>query len=81
MDAPKFDKVMVVAVRAGFYGNAMRMPGKAFAFTGNVLPKWAALAASAPPIEPPKPLNGDTKPKDAQAAVRKKAAGATGADA
>lgn len=80
MSAPTFDRVMVVAVRTGFYENAIRMPGKAFQFTGNKLPKWAVLAKDAPAIEPPKPLNGDTKPKNAQAAVRKKAQGATGSD-
>jgi hypothetical protein len=76
--APKYQGVQLVAIRAGFYGNALRDTGAKFNFTGNVLPKWAVEADKAPAV-PPKapPLNGDTKPIDARAAVAKKAKDAT----
>lgn len=69
----------LVALRPGFVGNRYLKPGDRFRYTGAV-PSWAAPVEKAPPIAKPKPLNGDTKPKDAQAAVRKKAADAAGGD-
>lgn len=79
-DAPKFDGVKVVVKRTGFYGNALRPIGSSFKFTGNKLPSWVVLAddPEATKTEKAKPLNGDTKPKDAQAAVKAKASAASG---
>lgn len=67
----------VVAIRAGFYRNVYRPIGAKFVYTGEKPPKWTApagLAGDALAAANAKtPLNGDTKPKDAQAAVAAKA--------
>ncbi len=75
-DKPKFDAVAVVAVERAFYQGALMERGTPFTFTGDKLPKWAALPADAPAKLKPKPILADTKPKAAQAAVKAKAAGA-----
>lgn len=77
-DKPKFDGVSLVAVSLGFYGGAMVHPGKAFSFTGNKLPKWAKAPAAAEEAlsKPKRQASADTKPADAQAAVKAKAASA-----
>jgi hypothetical protein len=70
----RVEGVELIALRLGEYPkNRLRKPGEKFVYTG-VMPSWAALADTAPAIPKPKPLNGDTKPKDTQAAVQKKAA-------
>ena len=83
MTAPKFDNVLVRPSVRMFINNRMIGPNdavKTFHFTGDVLPKNTELAEA--PVEPVKkaPLNGDTKPADAKAAVKAKAAGITGAE-
>ncbi len=77
-DTPEFSNVELVAIRTGFYGNALRDVGTRFRFTGNKLPSWAVPVETAAKPAKAKPLNGDTKPKDAQAAVQHKAAEANG---
>lgn len=76
-DKPKFDAVALVAVERAFYQGALINPGTPLTFTGDKLPKWAALPADAPAKLKPKPVMADTKPKAAQAAVKAKAAGAS----
>jgi hypothetical protein len=76
-DAPA--PLELVAVARGFAMGRMVEPGTTFLFSlvdrdGNPrkLPKWAKPASEIKPA--PKPvLSVDTKPKDAQAAVKKKA--------
>lgn len=75
-NAPKFDDVEVVVTKRIFYKNSLREPGFKFKFTGEKLLNGTALAADAPAPAKAKPLNGDTKPKDTQAAVQQKAAAA-----
>lgn len=67
--------VEMVAMKLAFYNGAMVHPGQTFMFTGKVLPKWAKPASEKPIVPKAPPLNGDTKPKDAQAAVKKKVLG------
>lgn len=77
----KYVDVLVTATRRFFIGGKMVGPGEKagaqFRFTGDKLPDGVSLDESAAP-EKAKPLNGDTKPKDAQEAVKAKAAGAQG---
>lgn len=83
MDEPKFKNVPMVALSRAFYKGRLIGPGEKagdkFVFTGDKLPKFAVVDKGQV-IEQPKakPLNGDTKPKDAQEAVKAKAAGAQG---
>ena len=77
-DQPKFQGVELVAVTLGFYQGAMVHPGKSFSFTGSKLPKWAKGPKEAEAaLKPKKPANADTKPAQAQAAVKVKAAAAS----
>ncbi len=80
-DTPKFVNVEVLVRRTGFYGNTLRGVGSKFRFTGDKLPSWVVLADKAKDEKPvkAKPMNGDTKPEDAQKAVKDKAAEASGA--
>lgn len=72
----------LIAIKRAFHDNALVEPGKPVQWPdGEKLPSWAVpkdKAAAALEAEKVKPLNGDLKPKAAQAAVRKKAAGASG---
>lgn len=69
----------LVAVERAFFQGALVEVGDTVMFTGTKVPRWAKpkaeatamLAKSAQPA-------GDLKPKAAQTAVRKKAAGLTG---
>lgn len=74
------EPVTLVAVERGFAMGRMVEPGTQFMWrpvredgSKRRMPKWAALPSD-PRINKPKPAAGDLKPKDAQAAVRKKAA-------
>ena len=77
-DTKKPEAVELVVLRTGFYGGALRHPDTKFMFTGSVIPKWAALATDTPVDPAAKVIDGDTKPKAAQAAARKKASAFTG---
>jgi hypothetical protein len=83
-ESPKYDNVEVRALSRMFVGGRMVGPGEkggaTFRFTGDELPGNTALAAEPEPAVKAKPLNGDTKPADAKAAVKAKAAGASGSD-
>ncbi len=69
------DTINLVATERGFFAGKMVHPGQAFAFpAGRKLPKWAAPADKAE-VKATKPLGGDTKPLDTQAAVKAKADG------
>jgi hypothetical protein len=77
------ETIKLVAVERGFAMGRMVHPGETFEFRVKTadgkdrkLPKWAAPAASHVPKKPA--VAGDLKPKDAQAAVKKKAAVLTG---
>lgn len=73
--------VQLVAVERGFMNGRLIEPGTSFSFTGAKAPKWAkpkeearaALAAKASKVKA-----FDTKPKDAQSAMKQKAAEFTG---
>ena len=82
--SPKFDNVELRALSRMFIGGRMVGPGEkagaTFRFTGDELPGNTAMASEPEVVEKPKPLNGDTKPADAKAAVKAKAAGVTGSD-
>ena len=73
--------VKLVAVSRGFYNGRMVEPGTKFEFDPNPrkeggpvqrLPKWAAEPGKAAPKKPAA-MGYDTKPADAQAAVKAKA--------
>lgn len=71
--------IELVATERGFALGRMIEPGTKFLFSPvdrdgrpRKLPKWAVPADQVKPKKPPV-LEVDTKPKDAQAAVRKKA--------
>lgn len=78
-DKPKFDGVSLVAVALGFYNGAMVPVGREFKFTGNRLPKWAKdpAEAAAELAKPKRQVSADTKPANAQAAVKAKASAAS----
>lgn len=70
----------LVAIKRAFYDNRLLDRGDSFEFHGEKVPKWArepAAAVAELKVEP-MPMNGDTKPKAAAAAVKRKAAGLTG---
>jgi hypothetical protein len=69
--------VDLVAVDRGFYRGKLIEPGKKFTFYGDKIPKWAAEPGKFVPKKP-KALGADTRPKEAQLAVKAKAAGLTG---
>lgn len=84
-ETPKFVDVEVRALSRMFVGGRMLGPsekaGSTFRFTGDELPGNTELVGDAPtPVAKAKPLNGDTKPADARAAVKAKAAGVSGSD-
>ena len=73
------DTVTLVAMEQGFRNGRLVYPGAKFPFVvakgkdgGPRLPKWAQLAETPVPAKVER-RNGDLKPVDAQAAVRKKA--------
>lgn len=68
------DPVEFVALRLGFVNGKMVQPGQKFMWSGKT-PKWAKPASENPVIPAEKPMGGDTKPADAQAAVKRKAEG------
>jgi hypothetical protein len=72
----------LIAIKRAFHANALIEPGKSVTWPDDVKPPtWAVpkdKADAALEAEKGKPLNADLKPKAAQAAVRKKAAGASG---
>ena len=69
------DTVQLIATERGFYKGRMVEPGKVFAYpAGAKVPRWAA-PAEVGEVKPAKPLGGDTKPLDTQAAVKAKAEG------
>lgn len=69
------DTIKLVATERGFFAGKMVHPGQAFAYPADrKLPKWAQPAEGAV-VKAPKPLGGDTKPLDTQAAVKAKAEG------
>lgn len=80
------EPITLVAIDRGFVLGHMVEPGESFRFnpvnadgSPRKLPKWAAPAGD-PRLAKPKPrAAGDLKPKDAQAAVRRKAGQLTGA--
>jgi hypothetical protein len=64
-----------VALQLGFYNGVRVKPGKEFTVTGK-MPKWAAPKGEVAVRATGKPVRmGDTKPKDAQEAVKRKTAG------
>lgn len=76
----------LVAVERGFVEGRMVEPGTSFSLPATRAdgkprkpPRWAALKSEYKP-KPIKPAAGDLKPKAAQAAVKTKAAGLSGAD-
>ncbi|MBT9467214.1 hypothetical protein [Hydrogenophaga sp.] len=78
------DTVELVAVAQGFRNGRLVNPGAVFPYTVPAgkdkqprLPKWTQLADQAAPRKVDR-RNGDLKPVDAQAAVRKKASELTG---
>lgn len=78
------EPITLVAVETGFAMGRMVHPGESFLFNPvgrdgkeRKLPKWAALPADAK-LKAPKPVGGDLKPKDAQAAVKAKAGALSG---
>ena len=72
----------LIAIKRAFHDNSLIEAGHPVTWPDGVKPpSWAVpkdKAAAALAAERSKPLNGDLKPKAAQAAVRKKAAGASG---
>lgn len=71
----------LVAMERGFIGRRMVNRGEPFSYTGDPTEvPWAKPAKDKLEVPKDKPLGGDTKPKEAQDAVKKKAASATGAD-
>lgn len=84
-ETPKFVDVEVRALSRMFVGGRMVGPGEkagaVFRFTGDELPGNTELVGEKPNVaEKAKPRNGDTKPADAAAAVKAKAAGINGSD-
>jgi hypothetical protein len=66
----------LIALRLGFFNGRRVRPGESFEFSGKALPKWAAPKDKVKTLPTGKPvLMGDTKPKDAQDAVKAKTAG------
>jgi len=79
--------IKLVAVERGFHANRMVEPGQSFMFDSvgadgkeRKLPKWAAKPEEYK-AKPKKPVAGDLKPKDVQAAVKQKAAAFSGEQA
>ena len=77
--------ITLVAVERGFAMGRMIEPGTKFQFNPvgrdggpRKLPKWARLESDPKPVPKPSAMGFDTKPKDAQAAVRRKAGQLTG---
>lgn len=69
--------VKYIAMKLGFVDGKMVQPGASFFWNGKGKPpKWGKPASEKPVVPEAKPLGGDTKPADAQAAVRRKAKGA-----
>jgi len=69
------ETLQLVALERGFYKSRLIHPGTKFAYPADKkVPKWAAPAEVAA-VKPAKPLGGDTKPLDTQAAVKAKAEG------
>ena len=66
--------VKYIAMKLGFVDGNMVQPGASFFWSGRA-PKWAKPASEKPVVPEAKPLGGDTKPADTQAAVRRKAKG------
>jgi len=82
-DDKQVETVKLVAIERGFAMGRMVHPGETFEFRTKTadgkdrkLPKWAAVPGTQAPKKPA--VAGDLKPKDAQAAVKKKAAVLTG---
>lgn len=76
----KNTEIKLIAVERGFYGNRMIEPGQGFMFDAvgadgkdRKLPKWAAKPSEYK-AKPAKPVAGDLKPKETQAAVKTKMA-------
>lgn len=74
--------MQLIAIKRAFYDNRLLEKGQAFDFAGQKVPSWAREPGEAQKViaseQAAPPLNGDLKPKAAQAAVRKKAAGLAG---
>lgn len=79
-DAKTKPGVEVVATGRGEYPkNRMRERGERFTFYGPKLGKWMApVEEAATALKSPPPMAGDTKPVEAQRAVRRKMAEASG---
>lgn len=80
---PKFADVVLKATQRAFYQGALVEKGALIRFTGEKLPKWAKVPPEADVViaadaAKERASVGDTKPKAAQAAVKQKAAAATG---
>lgn len=79
MSEDKSTVIKLVAVERGFANGRMVEPGQSFEFDSvnadgktRKLPKWATTAEKYK-AKPKKPVAGDLKPKDVQAAVKQKA--------
>lgn len=68
------EPVKYVAMKIGFIDGKMVQPGAKFLWSGRP-PKWAKPASENPVVPADKPLGGDIKPADTQAAVKRKAKG------
>lgn len=68
------EAVEYVALRLGFVNGKMVEKGQRFKWAGKA-PKWAKPASENPVVPADKPLGGDTKPAEIQAAVKRKAEG------
>lgn len=87
-DTPKaVAPITLVAIQRGFAMGRMVEPGTSFLFrpvnkngSRRKLPSWAVPADQVPEGGPAKRVDYDTKPKDAQEAVRRKTAELSGAD-
>lgn len=84
--ADAVEPITLVAVERGFAMGRMVEPGTKFQFrpvrsdgSPRKLPKWAVEVEKAPPPKKA-PTGFDTKPKDAQEAVKKKAGQLSGTD-
>jgi len=84
MAEPKYQDAAVRATTRMFHGGRLIGPGEkagaTFRFTGDKLPAGVVLVDEPVVEAKAKPLNGDTKPADARAAVKAKAAGISGSD-
>lgn len=70
------EPVKYIAMRACFINGEMVSKGDTFFWTGKVPRREVAVPASErPEVKADAPLGGDTKPKAAQAAVKRKAEG------